>query len=107
VHIPVAKSTLCTADDGTPCWSNPPMRSTCPCSLSLSSIATATDVSMGPHDSGGRTFQFFSSASESSYPKISTLAMFSSYTSSDSDSPSSPSTTPPSTTTPPLTAQHA
>jgi hypothetical protein len=83
------------------------MRSTCPSSLSLSSITTATEPEMGPHDSGGNNFSFQAcqrcspQASESN-PKISTLAV-----SSSRHSSSSASTIPPSTTTAPLTAQHA
>jgi hypothetical protein len=59
VQIPVAKSTLCTVykafpPNASPSF-DPPMRSTCPCSLSLSSIATAVESQIGPHDSGGST----------------------------------------------------
>jgi hypothetical protein len=54
VHSPVAKSTLCTADDSL-VPSQPPRRSTWPWSLSLSSIATAAEPATVPHDSGGRT----------------------------------------------------
>jgi hypothetical protein len=54
VHTPVAKSTLCTADD-LPSWILPPRRSTCPWSLSLSSTATVAELSMRPHDNGSKT----------------------------------------------------
>jgi hypothetical protein len=82
VHAPVAKSTLCTADDTVPSSFHPPMRSTCPWSLSLSSIATATELLMGAHvpnvahdSSGGRTSKPSSSADTELHPKISTLAV--------------------------------
>jgi hypothetical protein len=41
------------------------MWSTCPFSLSLSTIVTAATLLRGPHDSGGRALNICSSASES------------------------------------------
>jgi len=78
-HAPVTKSTLRTADHDVPLFhppsSSPPMRSTWPRSLSLSSITTAADpLKMGPHDSGGRILKIFASARDRSYPEASTLA---------------------------------
>jgi hypothetical protein len=55
VHTPVAKSTVCTAQIIVR-PSSPPMRSTWPCSLSLSSITIAAALPRGAHDSGGRAF---------------------------------------------------
>jgi hypothetical protein len=75
VHTPVAKSTLRTADDA-PTGVHSPTRSTWPSSLSLSSIGTATDKAMGPHDSGGKTFLqiSFPAYASASHTNISTLA---------------------------------
>jgi hypothetical protein len=87
VHTPDAKSTLRTADDDPTPSTQPPRRSTCPWSLSLSSIATAAVPLMRPHDSGGRKPS--SSASES-HPKISTLAVCSRLSSCPSKHGTSP-----------------
>jgi hypothetical protein len=76
VHTLVAKPTLCTAADSLLPSSQPPRRSTCPWSLSLSSIATAAEPALGLHDNGGRNFSFHpSSPATESQPKVSTLAV--------------------------------